>query len=204
MNHKRIWALGSVALLAAGMLPAVAAVAAGGTTHTETGCYDITPNSHAAFNDVIQSATQTGDGSVLKPYGPVTYTYYAKAGVFDASLVLSAPSCTDATYTLDVYPDGTDLSSRKAAAPIRSISVAGDGTSGTDAQPLIIRGLFDHLTARSDGQVCVAAQARVSDSSGTVDAAPGITTAQPTGLITLCNDSGSGAQGFGGGQAFGG
>ncbi|MDX6199039.1 MAG: hypothetical protein QOJ79_2190 [Actinomycetota bacterium] len=181
--NKRIWAVASATVVALGILPVAHAVA-GGTTPTETGCYDITPASQGAFNDVLKSASQTGSGTLVDPYGPVKPTYFANAASLDSTLVLGAASCPTATYSVLVFPRGSDPSKVR---PLRTITQPGDGTTGTSRDnPLEILGLFDHQS-----EVCVDALVQVLDGRTVIDTAP------DTGTKTICKD-GTGAQGFGG------
>lgn len=190
MNRTLSLALGSALLAAAAVVP-TAAAAAGGKPQSETGCFDLV-DAEGHFERVISSATQSGNGSLLSPWGKVQETYYENAGVLDVSIVLAAPSCPEATYTLALYPRGTDLSGPRPPAPLRAVSVPGDGTTGTSASPFALFGLIDHLPVADDGAVCVGAQLQVSDSSGkVVDVAP------DAGPADIC-------QGGGGGRAFGG
>jgi hypothetical protein len=181
--NKRIWRLAAASVVALAALPVQHALA-GGSTTTESGCFDITGDSTGKYENVIKSASTSAGATPLDPW-QVNATYYPRAGAAHADVVLSAPSCPSATYNLVVYPDGAHLDMRNAR-PIRVISQPGDGSTGTLSAPLYVLGLFDHTDATCEETVL-----QVSDGKTVVDTAP------DTGTVRQCKDVPP-AQGYGG------
>lgn len=158
---KLILPLAAVAVATA-LFPGSVAAA---PTPVEAGCRNIVdgtqgfPDSAIGYLQIIESVGQSGTGTLLEPYGPATANTQNR-GVFDAQLQLEAPSCTDVTYTFNVYAQHEDGSTGNL---LESFSKNGDGAAQ--------RVVFEDIANGHDGQ-CVKIQAVVSDRRGTSDTAP--------------------------------
>lgn len=161
---------------------------------TPTGCWDLSSSnqSDGTLPRVVRAAAFDATAADL-----VAYEYFLRAGNAEANVRLSAASCPEAVYELRLFR----TASADENALLQSVSVKGDGSSGTDS-PLVLTSLVSNLPLKADdeSQACVYLQLRVLDGNGlAVDIAPN------TGAVEVCNGSGAeggtdggGAQGFGG------
>lgn len=98
----------------------------------ESGCRNVV-DGFAAYQRLVQSIEQpefAPGSSAVGMYQHRVVTVRDK-GVATAGLVLEAPSCPDVVYTLAVYHP-------KTLALLATHSQAGDGTTGTEAAPLMV------------------------------------------------------------------
>lgn len=135
-------------------------------TPVEAGCRNIVdkttfgfPDSAIGYIQAVERVSQSGTGTLFDPYGPAVAVTQNR-GIFDAQLQLEALSCTDVTYTFNVYAQLEDGSTGNL---LETFSKKGDGAAQ--------RVVFEDIANGHDGD-CVKVQAVVSDRHGVADTAP--------------------------------